>query len=333
MIEELYSPDYYPIYELTRGGTQECVHFGAISVVNSLGENIAWYGSPRAITFLRSSAKPFQALPFIERNGNTVFGLTPREVAIICASHSGTDTHIEVLSSLQSKANILESQLLCGIHDPLDKTTREEMRKRGENSTSNRHNCSGKHSGMLAFENLLEISDEEVDKTIPYIESQHAIQKHIVRTFSEMTDVPMESIHVGVDGCSVPTFAVPLENAALAFARLSDPEGAGIKSQDRLLACRYITKSMMDYPFMVGGPGRFDTRLMEVTNGRIVSKGGAEGYQAVGIMAGGLGTDSSGVGITLKISDGDARGKVCSAVTLEVLRQLGALSADELDQP
>jgi L-asparaginase II len=332
MANEFFSSDYYPIYELTRGGTQECVHFGAVSVVNSLGEKIAWYGNPAAVTFLRSSAKPFQALPFIERNGNTVFGLTPREVAIICASHSGTDTHVEVLSSLQSKVHVLESQLLCGVHDPLDKTTRDEMRKRGEISTSNRHNCSGKHTGMLAFENLLEITNEEVDGTIPYIESQHAVQKHILRTFSEMTDVSIENIHLGVDGCSVPTFAVPLENAALAYARLSDPEGAGINSRYRQLACHYITKSMMDHPFMVGGPARFDTRLMEVTHGRIVSKGGAEGYQAIGIMAGGLKKNSPGVGITLKIADGDARGKVCSAVAMDVLRQLGALSIDELDQ-
>jgi L-asparaginase II len=135
------------------------------------------------------------------------------------------------------------------------------------------------------------------------------------------------SVHVGIDGCSAPNFAVPLHSAALAFARLCDPSRLPEKRQ---AACRTIAQAMMAYPFMVGGPGSFDTELMLTAQGKIVCKGGAEGYQGIGVMAGAAGPDSPAMGIAYKISDGDYRNQARSSVALEILRQLNVLDEGEL---
>jgi L-asparaginase II len=322
---------YQPIFEMTRGRIIESIHFGAAAVVDSGGRLLAWLGDPKTLTFLRSSAKPFQALPFIEQGGDQAFHLTSKEVALICGSHDGTDDHVEVLKGIQAKVGVQESDLLCGFHPLSHVPTVVAMRARGEVPTPNRHNCSGKHTGMLAAARMrgLPIAD--------YVNPEHPIQKVILETLAEMCSVPVEQIEVGIDGCSVPNFAVPLYNAALGFARLCDPRGL---PEERATACRRISQSMMANPLMVGGPGRFDTRLMEICSGRILVKGGAEGYMILGIMGGVLGTESPGVGIAFKISDGDlairkATGetynRVRPAVALEILRQVGYISEKELE--
>jgi len=322
---------YQPVFEVTRGRIVESLHFGAAAVVDSAGRLLAWLGDPQVKTFLRSSAKPFQALPFIERGGDQTFHLTSREVAIICGSHDGTDEHVEVVKGIQAKVGVQESDLLCGTHPLSDLSTVQAMQARHEVPTPNRHNCSGKHTGMLAAARMrgLPIAD--------YVNPEHPVQKTILETLAGICSLPPEQVEVGIDGCSVPNFAVPLFNAALGFARLCDPRGL---LTERSVGCRRITQSMMANPFMVGGLGRFDTRLMEVCSGRIVSKAGAEGYMLMGIMGGVLGADSPGVGIAFKISDGDlairkANGetynRVRPSVALEILRQMGYITAKELE--
>src|SRR4030066_318536 len=148
---------YQPIFQLSRGDIVESVHFGASAVVESSGRLAAWYGNPGLVTFTRSSAKPFQALPFLEKGGMHIYGLTLQEVALICASHSGTDEHLAVVKSIQAKTGVYESDLLCGVHAPYDRTTAEALKVRGEAYTPNRHNCSGKHTGMLAYSHMLGI--------------------------------------------------------------------------------------------------------------------------------------------------------------------------------
>jgi L-asparaginase II len=322
---------YQPLFGLTRGGTLESLHFGAIAVVKATGDLVAWYGNPHAVTFLRSSAKPFQALPFIEHGGQATYNLTPREIALICASHSGTDQQVAVVEAIQVKTGVAESDLLCGVHFPYDEPTAEALRERNEQPTPNRHNCSGKHTGMLAFTHMLEQEDEFDAENLPYIDPRHPIQREILKTLAEMCRMPVSEVKLGTDGCSAPNFAVPLERAALAYARLSDPVAGQVRPQNRAAACRTITSSMMFNPDMVAGPGRFDTRLMEVGQGKIVAKGGAEGYQAIGLLPGAMGANSPALGIALKISDGDLKSRARSAVTLEVLHQLGALSSKQLD--
>jgi L-asparaginase II len=323
---------YKPIFEIKRGQTVESIHDGSVAVVDVHANLIAWYGDPNAVTFLRSTAKPFQALPFLEHGGKAHYQLSPKEIAVICASHSGTDEHVAVIRAIQAKADVLETELLCGVHEPYDKPTAETLRQRHEQPTANRHNCSGKHTGMLAYVKMEMNGGKEFPVGLDYIDPEHPIQKKIIRTFAEMCDLPVDRIGLGVDGCSAPNFAAPLRNVALAYARICDPEEGRVTPPERAAACRSIVSAMTSNPDMVAGPGRFDTRLMQVAGGSIVSKGGAEGYQGLGLIPGALGPGSPAVGIALKIGDGDGRGKVRSAVSLEVLRQMEALSAEALQE-
>jgi L-asparaginase II len=164
--------------------------------------------------------------------------------------------------------------------------------------------------------------------TSDYINQNHPVQERILECFAEMCNLSIEDISVGIDGCSVPNFAVPLYNTALAYARLCDPANL---ASSRATACRTITDAMTSFPEMVSGKGRFDTRLMEIGQGRIVSKGGAEGYQGIGIMPGTLSDASPGLGIAIKISDGDLRDRVRPAVSVEILHKLGILNDADLE--
>ena len=314
---------YQPMVELTRGRIVESIHYGAVAVVDVTGRLVASYGDPEIVTYLRSTSKPFQALPFIERDGDAYFKLTPREIALICASHSGTDEHVAAVRGMQEKIGVVEGDLQCGAHYPYHEPTSEAMKARGEQPTPCRHNCSGKHTGMLAHARLRQLPIGN------YLDTAHPVQESILQAFADMTDVPADKIELGTDGCSAPNFAVPLYNAALSFARLCDP--VHLPAQ-RAAACRRITQSMMAHPDMVGGPGRFDTRLMEIGQGRIVAKGGAEGYQGIGLMPGALGADSPALGIALKISDGDPNSRARPLAVLEVLHQLGALQETQLTE-
>jgi L-asparaginase II len=318
---------YEPVFELTRGQTVESVHFGAIAVVDSEGRLLAHYGNPAATSFLRSSAKPFQALPLIERQGHVKFGLDGQEIAITCASHSGTPEHVSVIKSIQQKTGFDENDLMCGIHFPLHEATANEMRALRESPTPNQHNCSGKHSGMLALVRLTGYAG--VNQA--YIDPEHPIQMIIKGTFADMCRLPEDAVAVGIDGCSAPNFAVPLLQAAWGFARLCDPQAGEVEPVERLNACQTITSAMWNFPEMVGGPGRFDTRLMQVGGGRWIAKGGAEGYQGIGIFRNSISPNSPAFGIALKISDGDSRGRIGAAVGVEVLRQLGVLSRTDLE--
>jgi L-asparaginase II len=311
---------YKPLYELTRGEVVESIHFGAIAVVDIHGNLMAHYGDPHAISFLRSSAKPFQAIPFVESGGPEAFRLTQKELALICSSHSGTDTHVQVAQAMQRKIGLHESDLLCGSHPPYHKPTERAMLERGEKPSPIRHNCSGKHTGMLAFAHW------KGWPKVDYISLDHPVQRLIFNTFSEMCSLPKEEIFIGIDGCSAPNFAAPLYNVALAYARLTDP--AQLTNQ-RAAACGKITQAMQTHPEIVGGPERLDTRLMEVTKGRILAKGGAEGFQGLGLLPGTLGLGSPGVGIAFKISDGDPKSRARAGAALEILRQLDVLTIDE----
>jgi L-asparaginase II len=312
---------YLPIYQLTRGEWVESIHFGAIAMVDIEGKIIASFGNPCGGTFLRSTAKPFQALPFIEMGGADYFDLTPKEIALLCSSHSGTDEHVSVVEGIQEKVGISEANLMCGTHPPIHRETAEAMRQRGEVPTSNRDNCSGKHTGMLAHARMRSTSLEN------YLDFDHPVQRSILLTFAEMCEVSPESVGLGTDGCSAPNFSIPFYNAAWGWARLADPQSL---STERAAACRRITDAMMSHPQMVAGPDCFDTMIMQVGKKRIVAKGGAEGYQGMALMPGAMGKNSPALGIALKVSDGDGRGRARPGVCIEVLRQLGVLSQDDL---
>jgi L-asparaginase II len=312
---------YRDVVEIWRGQTRESVHQGACVACDREGRPLFHWGAPETVTFLRSSAKPFQALALLEAGGETRFGLTPQQLALICASHAGTDEHVEVLRSIHAQVGISEANLSCGTHTPFDHATAIRLQRERLDPTPIRHNCSGKHTGMLALAKL------RGEPLTGYTDPDHPVQQTILQVISEMS-CDDNSIRLGVDGCSVPTFAMPLRAAARAYARLMDPTGL---PQGRAHACRTVVAAMTAHPRMVSGHDRFDTLLMETTKGRLLAKGGADGYQAVGIPAAALGPDEPAVGLALKIADGDLGGRARSRFTLAVLAALGALEPQEQD--
>jgi L-asparaginase II len=315
-----------PLFEITRGRIVESIHYGSIAVVDSNGKLISSYGDPQTVAFLRSSAKPFQALPFVELGGVEHFGFTQRELSLSCASHNGSALHVQTAEAMQKKVGIEEHHLQCGTHMPDDVDEFKSMIVNDRKPTPNYNNCSGKHTAMLAHAKMRGLPLEN------YLDINHPIQQDILTTFAEMCQVQVSDIELGTDGCSAPNFAVPLYNAALGMARLCDPHEL---SEARAAACRKITSAMTAFPEMVSGYGEFDEQLMKTGEGRIVTKRGAEGYQIVGVMPGVIAPDAPGLGIAFKVSDGDASrmaddlttsNRVRPAVAVEILRQLGALS-------
>lgn len=313
-------PAFDPVLALTRAGLIESVHRGAIAVVDPTGRLLYHYGDPTAKVYLRSSAKPFQALPLVESGAMQAFGLTARELALACASHKGLDIHAEALAAMQAKIGISEADLQCGTHPYEDPATAKALIRAGIDPSANRHNCSGKHTGMLAAAKHL---GQPLDT---YLEVTHPLQQRILSAFAAMTDTPREQIIVGIDGCSAPNFAVPLAQAATALARLADPTHAPAQHAEALSA---IFNAMHAHPDMVRGPKGYDTELMKLGQGRWVAKGGAEGYEAIAIAPGVIAPHA--VGIALKIHDGAARAVAVALVATAVLHQLGALTEIELE--
>jgi len=319
-----------PLLELTRGHIAEAVHYGSIAVVDADGTLLASYGDPQTVAFLRSSAKPFQALPFVERGGVEHYGYTPKELALSCASHESAQYHLDTVKGMQAKIGIQESQLQCGSHMPGDVAVFRSMIQSGAEPTPNNNNCSGKHTSMLAHAKMRGLPLEN------YLDIDHPIQQDILSTFAEMCQYEREKIELGVDGCSAPNFALPLYNAALGLARLSDPREL---AEARACACRKITSAMTAHPEMISRHGEFDCELMKSAEGRLICKRGAEGFQAIGLLPGTLASHPRGVGIAFKVTDGDASrmsdtlersSRVRPAVAMEILKQLDALSENQL---
>ena len=312
--------DCSALIEVTRGNVVESIHYGAFVVMDSKGRVLAGEGSPQLQSYPRSSMKPFQALPFIERGGEQVFNFTDQEVALMCASHSGTEMHTAVLSSMHRKIGTSEADLACGIHWPSSQPAREALKLAGKTPNQFHHNCAGKHTGMLAHALLRGLAIEN------YLDPQHPVQISIRETVAQMVGLDPEQMPMGIDGCSAPVYSIPLENMAQGVAFLADPVNL---TDARAAACRKITHAMMTNPIMVAGPGEFDTELMSAAGERLFSKMGAEGYLIIGVMPGVLRPHSPGLGIAIKISDGDRSGRARSAVAMTILSGLGLL--DNLD--
>jgi L-asparaginase II len=305
---------YEPLLEVLRGGRVESIHYGALAVADTQGRLVAWVGDPQVDPFLRSSAKPFQALPLIESGAADALGLTDRQLAVICGSHTGTPEHLEVVESVQRAAGIAEADLQCGTHLPYDGAEARRLRQAGESPRVNHNNCSGKHSGMLALA-------VHLAAPLPsYLEREHPVQRRILAAVSQMSGVPEDSIGLGVDGCSAPNFALPLRAAATAFARLADPTGMPAAAGE---ACRRVFQAMAANPKLVSGPGSFDTRLIELGGSRWIAKGGAEGYYGMALQPGAARPGSPALGVALKIADGDAARRATTPVVLAVLAGLG----------
>jgi L-asparaginase II len=315
--------DCVPLVEVTRGEIIESIHHGAFVVVRSDGSVVSSQGNINLLTYPRSSMKPLQALPIIETGTAEAFNLTDEEIAIFCASHTGTDMHRHVLEGIHQKIGLRESDLNCGVHWPADATTREAMKMEEIKPTAFCNNCSGKHTGMLAQAAFMKFDLKD------YLNPQHPVQVKIKETLAEMVGMDAENIPLGIDGCTAPIYGVPMVKMAQAIALMAEPRGL---DPDRAFACKRIIRAMMSFPIMVAGPGTFDTDLMLAAKGKVFSKGGAEGYQVLGVMPGAVEKGSPGFGIAIKIADGDSRGRARQAVSLAILTELGVLTEDELKE-
>ena len=308
------------LVEVTRGDRVESRHRGSIAVVSPTGELIASVGDPYALTFIRSSAKPFQLVPFVASGRFDSYNLqSPTEaLAVMAGSHSGEDRHVRTVQAILRSGGLTREVLACGVAVPTDVETAERLLRDGEPATALRHNCSGKHAGMALHAKAAGWPIET------YWQPDHPVQQLALETISSLSDTPASEIVTGTDGCGAMTFAVPLRALALAFARLADP--SAVADAPMRGALERIRDAMMAHPELVAGERReFDTALMRAAPGRVVSKWGAEGVQGIGLLAGSRGNDAEPAGIALKIEDGDRSRRARHVASCEGLRQLGVL--------
>lgn len=310
-----------PLVEVRRGAITESRHRGHIAVVSGDGLVVSYAGAPNTVTYLRSSAKPFQAIPLLASGAAERFGFTDQEVALACGSHSGEPIHTEIAARMLKKAGVEESALKCGIHEPYSTVAAQALRDKCEQPTVLHNNCSGKHAAMLALAKHLGAPIETYD--VP----ENPIQLEIARVVSLFSEMPVEDLSVGTDGCGVPVFGISLRAMALAYVRLVSPP-ADFEKPVRD-ACERIVKAMTKYPELIGGTSeRLDTEIMRAAPGAIISKVGAEGVYTAGVLP--CEDWPKGLGLALKIEDGDDR-RARPTVVIETLRQLGILRDASLD--
>ena len=310
-----------PLVEVKRGSITESRHRGHIVVVDPEANIIASLGAPENVTFLRSSAKPFQALPLLISGAADRFGFTDREVALACGSHNGEPIHTELAASMLKKIGLGPEALHCGVHEPYGTEAALDLRTRGEQPNALHNNCSGKHAGMLAVALHLGAPTDN------YESPENPVQKAIADVVSQFSGVEVTDMAVGVDGCAAPVFGITVKAMALAYARLvSPPASFDQKTRD---ACKRIVRVMSAYPELIGGTSeRLDTELMRAAPRSLVSKVGAEGVYTAGIRP----SDEwpQGLGVALKIEDGDDK-RARPTVVIESLRQLGVLRDESLE--
>ena len=302
------------LVEVTRGPIVESRHRGHVAAVDGEGRLVAYLGDPDTVSYLRSSAKPFQGIPLIASGAADRFGLTEREIAIACGSHSGEPMHTAATLSILNKIGLGPEALKCGAHDPVSVAARSNLRARGETPTVLHNNCSGKHAGMLALALYLGAPTESYDQL------DNPVQVLIVDMVAKISGIPTGDIVIGIDGCGTPVFGVGVSVMARMYAQLvNSPESFDDASR---AACRRIVSAMITYPEMIGGTTeRLDTELMRA------AKVGAEGVYTVGVLP--CAEWPSGLGLAVKIEDGE-ESRSRPTVIIESLRQLGVLRNESL---
>lgn len=293
---------------VTRGGVVESVHDADVAVV--VGDRlVAWFGDPDAVHFPRSSLKPFQAYASYRCGLREAFGIEPgsEELAIMSASHGATDAQCAAVRRLLAKAGLDESALRNGTHEPASAEGRRTLAREGDRPTAIHGNCSGKHAGMLAA------CVARGWPTEGYLNDQHPCQVHVREVLGEVFGLPPDGLPWGLDGCGLPTYAVPLRRCAAAASRLLVP------GEEQSVTLSAVGEAMRRHPRLLGDPDGFNVRLMEVAPS-VIAKSGAEAYFLVAVPARRL-------GVSVKIRDGSAR--PLAAVVIAVLRQLGALGSAE----
>jgi L-asparaginase II len=304
-------PALVPLIQTFRGGTRECVHFGALALSDASGRVLAYAGDPHWMTFTRSTLKPLQALPFVQRGGVVHFGLTAANLALLCASHSGEPRHVEQVDQILAKADVGYRRLQCGCHVPYFAELGAWPPPAPGSYDQRHHNCSGKHSGFLAYcvQHALDLDS--------YLDPAHPLQQAVRAHVAEAVGLQAHQLAMGIDGCSAPNYAMPLAHLARGFARLAN----GARDTRFGESFVQLADAMTAHPDLVSGTGRNDLAFMQAGRGDWVSKAGADGVQVVA-------SRSRGEALALKIADGN---KVALfAATVAALDQLGWL--DELQR-
>lgn len=297
--------DVVALSESTRDGIAEVTHFGAVAICQADGRLLAAAGNPEVVQYWRSASKPLQALSVVTSGAADRFGLSPRELAQCCASHSGSALHIETVRGILAKIGLDESYLQCGVHAPGDAAERARLAQAGEQPTAIHNNCSGKHAGMLAT--CLALGADPGS----YLEREHPVQRLIAEHLAIMSDTPVASLHFGHDGCDAPTAAQTLRAQALAWARLADPGGL---PAELAAAAQRVADAICTAPELLSSVGSFSARLIAAGQGEIICKSGAAGLFCIGLRG-------RGVGVAFKMADGD--GGTHPQVALELLQRLG----------
>ena len=291
-----------------RAGFTESVHRGAWALVrvgpDGAVELVDSVGNPDQQIFARSAMKGLQALAVVESGAADAFSLTEPELAVFCASHSAEPAHLEAVAAMLAKGGLNEEQLGCGASPQWFERPLGDKRR-------SYHCCSGKHSGMLLT--ALHLGDDPADYLSPDSKTQQAVHAAV----AEMTD---SELTVGIDGCSAPTFRMPLSGLAAGLARLATPDSLSVT---RAAAANRITAAVGAHPNMIGGEQlRSDSDLIRVTDGRVFSKLGAEGIFVCGVRG-------TGFGLCITVDDGNERG--FNPLALAILREHELISTTEFD--
>jgi L-asparaginase II len=300
------------LVEVTRGERVESRHRGAIAVADAKGTIVFSVGDIEALVFPRSAVKPIQALPLIESGAADAFGYGARELALAQASHNGEPAHVEGVAAMLKAAGFDASALECGTHAPSDRAAAAELIRRGVAPNALHNNCSGKHANFLAVARKLGVDPHG------YVRREHPVQQAVGEALAALTGAPHDAEHCAVDGCSIPTYAVPLASLAVGFARFVTGEGL---SAARAAAARRLYAAAVGEPFYVAGTGRFCTDVMTLLKGAALVKTGAEGVYCAALSARGL-------GIALKAEDGATRAS--EAMMAAVLARLVPEHAEAL---
>ncbi|HZP21040.1 MAG TPA: asparaginase [Bauldia sp.] len=297
------APDPF-LVEVTRGTIVESRHRGAIVIADASGRRRAAIGDVEQAVFPRSAVKALQALPLVESGAADAFGFGNAELALACASHNGERRHTETAASMLAKAGRGVADLECGAHMPIADEAMRQLIRAGKEPTALHNNCSGKHAGFVCL-----ACHQGIDPK-GYVAPEHPVQREITAALSAMTATRLEDSNRAVDGCSIPTYAIPLDRLAVAFARFITGERL---SPARAVAARRLAEACTADPFMVAGTARFDTEVMSAMPGKVFTKTGAEGVFCAAFQ--GL-----GLGVALKCDDGAGRAAdIAMAAVIEAL--------------
>jgi L-asparaginase II len=300
------------LVEAWRGDFVESFHRGAYAIVDADDGLVAAAGDIERPVFPRSAIKLLQALPLVESGAADRFGLSVPELALACASHSGEAGHTRAAVSMLSKAGLDEDALECGVHWPYNDDAARALATQGASPRASHNNCSGKHAGFVCLGCHLAGAAEPRAFLSGYVQHDHRVMREVNAAIEACTDWPLADAPRGIDGCSIPTYGIPLRHLARAFARVATGRGL---SAGRAAAAQRLRGAIAQAPFMVAGSGRMDTRLMEVFGPSVCCKVGAEGVYCAALP-------DAGLGIALKMDDGNTA-RACEVALAALLRALG----------